>query len=146
MALFEKQIKFIDEVESQLFKQLETTIRSFDFVLKDYVINKQLFREGVDGNNVKLPGYRRTTIRLKIAKGDPVDRTTLRDSGEFYSHIQVDAFSDRFEVSSNVSHDVHIIKRYGKDVLKISNENIQEFMQTYFIPNFRNYVKNNFTK
>jgi len=91
MALFEKQIKFIDELEQQLFIQLELTIRSFDFVLKDYVINKQLFREGVDGNNIKLPGYRRTTIRLKIAKGDPVDRTTLRDDGEFYSHIQIDA-------------------------------------------------------
>lgn len=144
--LFSKQIKFIDGLESNMFSQLESTIRSFDFVLKDYVINKQLFREGVDGNNVKLPGYRRTTIRLKIAKGDPVDRTTLRDDGEFYSHIQVDAFSDRFEISSNVSYDVHIIKRYGINVLKISDENLKQFIQTYFIPNFKNYVKNNFTR
>ena len=138
--LFAKQIEFIENFEKTIFEVLQKTINDNDFVIKDYIINKQLFREGIDGNNKKLEGYRRTTIKLKKAKGDPIDRTTLRDSGEFYSQIQVDAFSDRFEISSNVSHDVFIIKKYGIDVLKVTHENLSEFMQKYFIKNLKDHV------
>lgn len=138
--LFTKQIQFIENFEKTLFEVLQKTILDNDFVIKDYVINKQLFREGIDGNSFKLEGYTRTTIKLKRAKGDPTDRTTLRDSGEFYTHIQVDAFEDRFEISSNVQHDVFIIKKYGIDVLKVTHENITEFMEKYFIPNLKNHV------
>lgn len=140
--MFDTQLQFIDQFESNLYREFEKTIRDYDFVMKDYIINKQLFREGIDGNEKKLPGYTRTTIRLKIAKGDPADRTTLRDEGEFYAHIQIDAFSDRFEVSSNVPYDEFIIKRYGRDILKITHENMLDFMLTYFLPNLKNYANN----
>jgi hypothetical protein len=146
MGVFDRQINFINEFESQLFKELEIAIRSFDFVLKDYIVNKQLFREGIDGKGEKLPGYKRTTIRLKIAKGDPADRTTLRDEGDFHSQIQIDAFNDRFEVSSNVNYDKFILKRYGKDVLRITDENFREFMKNYYLPKLKEYVNNKFAK
>lgn len=146
IMLFSKQIEFIDSFPNTLFKILEQTIIDNDFVIKDYIVNKQLFREGVDGNNFKLEGYKRTTIRLKISKGDPVDRTTLRDSGEFYNHIHIDAFSDRFEIVSDVEHDKFIIQKYGIDVLKVSHENIKEFMHKYFIPNLKNHVNNKTTR
>lgn len=140
--LFSKQIQFIDNFEKMIFEVLQKSINDNDFVIKDYIINKQLFREGIDGNKIKLEGYTRTTIKLKRGKGDPIDRTTLRDSGEFYSHIQVDAFADRFEISSNVEHDKFIIQKYGIDVLKVTQENITEFMYKYFIPNLKNHVNN----
>jgi len=142
--MFKEQLQFLDEFEANLYKQFEKAVIDYDFVMKDYIINKQLFREGIDGDGVKLPGYKRTTIRLKIAKGDPADRTTLRDSGQFYAHIQIDAFSDRFEVSSNIPYDEFILKRYGRDILKITNENMNDFMTTYFLPNLKNYVNNIF--
>ena len=146
MGIFDKQKRFIDEFELSIYSELEIAIRSFDFVLKDLVINKQLFREGIDGKGEKLPGYRRTTIRLKISKGDPADRTTLRDSGEFYSHIQIDAFPDHFEIVSNVNYDKFILKRYGNDVLRITDENFREFMKNYYLPKLKDYVNNKFAK
>jgi len=146
MELFKRQKDFINEFESRLFIELETVIRSFDFVLKDFIINKQLFREGIDGKNKRLPGYSRTTIRLKIGKGDPADRTTLRDKGDFYSSIQIDAFDNHFEVSSNVNHDKFILKRYGRDVLRITDENFRDFLINYYLPKLKNYVNNKFAK
>jgi hypothetical protein len=137
MSIFEKQIKFIEDFESTIFRTFEQTVQEFDFVLKDYVINKQLFRQGIDGDGKKLPGYKRTTIRAKLRKGDPIDRTTLRNEGEFYSHIQIDAFSDHFEITSNVEHDKFIIKRYGRNVLKITEDNFQEFMRNFYLPNLK---------
>lgn len=144
--IFQKQIKFVNELEENIFPTFRDVLKQFDFVVKDYVVNKQLFQKGIDGNKERLPGYSRTTIRLKISKGQPVDRTTLHDTEKFVASIEIDAFSDRFEVSSNVSYDKYIIKRYTKDVLKPTKENMEEFFRVYFLPNLKNYVNNQFTK
>lgn len=146
MEVFARQIKFIESVEKTIFIQMKQTIESFGFVLVDYIANKQLFQRGIDGDEKKLAGYARTTIRIKIGKGQPVDRTTTVDEGDFHASITVDAFSDRFEVSSNVAHDKFIIKRYGKNVLKITDKNMTEFMKVYFLPNLRRNVRNKLTK
>lgn len=146
MDIFKKQKQFIEAFPLTIAIQMEATINSFGFVLKDYVINKQLFREGIDGDGERLEGYKRTTIRLKIRKGDPADRTTLRDEGDFYESIQIDAFSDRFEISSGVNYDKYILKRYGRNVLKITNENFREFMENYFINNLKQKINVRFAK
>jgi len=146
IKMFDAQIKFIESFESNLLSEFERTVMDFDFVLKDYIVNKQLFREGIDGDGKKLAGYKRTTIKYKIAKGDPTDRTTLRDSGEFYAYIQIEAFSSYFTISSNVGYDNFIIKRYGRNILKITSENINDFMFTYFLPKLKNYANNSIAK
>lgn len=146
MDLFRKQKEFIETFPLTIAIEMEATISSFGFVLKDYVVNKQLFREGIDGDGQKLEGYKRTTIRLKLRKGQPVDRTTLHDEEEFVESIQIDAFSDRFEISSGVDYDKYILKRYGRNVLKITNENFREFMVNYFINNLKQKIDGRFTK
>lgn len=144
--LFSAQIKFINEIEKNVFQILQSTIGQFDYVLKDFITNKQLFRQGIDGEGKKLPGYARTTIRIKLSKGQPVDRTTTVDEGDFHASIEIKEFTDRFEVSSNVSYDKFIIKRYGQDILKITNENFTEFLIVYFLPNLRTFAKNKFRR
>ena len=144
--IFAKQKSFVNELEENIFPTFRDVLNQFNFVVKDYVVNKQLFQKGIDGNKERLPGYSRTTIRLKISKGQPVDRTTLHDSEKFVASIEIDAFSDRFEVSSNVSYDKYIIKRYTKDVLKPTKENMEDFFRVYFLPNLKNYVNNQFAR
>lgn len=145
-SIFNKQKRFIETLEETLLNQLKDSINAFNFVLKDFIVNKQLFREGIDGNGKKLEGYKRTTIRMKIRKGDPADRTTLRDEDNFHTSIRIDGFDDRFEVSSDVNHDKFILKRYGRDVLKITDENFREFMENYFLPNLKSKIDGRFTK
>ena len=131
MGIFTTQTRFIDELEMNVMDQLKRTIESYHFVLEDAIVEKQLFDRGIDGNGKRLEGYARTTIRIKISKSQPVDRTTTRDKGDFHASIQIDAFSDRFEVSSDVEHDTWILNRYGRNILKITNENFEDFMFTY---------------
>ncbi len=146
MSIFQKQINFIDDFEKSINESLKKTIESFGFVLKDFIVNKQLFQKGIDGNGKKLQGYKRTTIRIKIGKGQPVDRTTLHDEEKFVTSIDIDAFSDRFEISSDVSYDKFIIKRYGEGIFKPSNENMVKFMVTYFLPNLKQTLDGKFTR
>lgn len=146
MNLFAKQLAFIDNFEKMLFTQLGQAISANHLVLKDYIIEKQLYDKGIDGNKARLPGYKRTTIRMKIAAGQPADRTTLKDSGKFHASINIEAFADRFEISSNVSYDKYIIQRYKKPVLKVTDENFKEFLNKFFLPKLKNYVNNKFAK
>jgi len=146
MALFRRQKEFIDKLEIEFFAILRDTINDFDFVVKDFIINKQLFREGIDSTGEKMPGYKRLTIRYKLAKGDPADRRTLRDSGEFYESIRIEAFNDRFEVSSDVTHAKWIIYHHSEKVLGLTKENLKEFFQNYYLPKLKNYVNNRLTK
>lgn len=144
--IFEKQIAFVNSFEGILNDEIEKAVQSFGFVIKDYVINKQLFRAGVDGTGKKLRGYKRTTIRLKIATGQPSDRTTLRQDGSFYASIQINAYNDSFEVASNVSYDKYLLDpnesylAYGYEAITPSKENMKEFFDKYVIPSFKKTI------
>lgn len=146
MELFKRQKEFIDKLEVEFFAVLRDTINDFGFVVKDFIINKQLFREGIDSTGEKMPGYKRITIRYKLAKGDPADRRTLRDSGEFYESININAFEDRFEVSSDVPQAKWIIYHHSEKVLGLTKENINEFLKNYYLPKLKNYVKDRFAR
>jgi hypothetical protein len=146
MGIFDDQIAFIDKFENDLFLVVQGSIEQFGFVIKDFIVNKQLFQKGIDGDGEKLPGYKRTTIRIKLSKGQPVDRTTLHDTEKFVGSIVIDAFDDRFEVGSNVSYDKFIVKRYGKNVLKPTQENFEEFLKVYFLPKLKKHGVDELTR
>lgn len=142
MTMFGRQLAFLDSFEATLFENIRKTIDENSIELKEYVIESQLYDQGIDGDGRKLEGYKRTTIRYKIAKGQPADRTTLKDKGNFYASIEIRAYTDRFEISSNVSHDKFLTKRYGKNILKITDGNMRDFILKFFIPNLKKYVNN----
>ena len=146
MELFKKQIAYLEKIESEFYATLQKTIESNKVVIKNYIIDKQLFQKGIDGNKKRLEGYKRTTIRYKISKGQPADRTTLKDQGDFHASITIKAFNDRFEVSSNVVHAKYLIKRYKKDILRPTNENMNEFIREHFIPNLKQRFNGKFAK
>lgn len=146
LGLFDRQIEFIDSLQNLFFDSLRQSIEKFDFVITDYIVNKQLFRQGIDGNNKKLKGYERTTINYKIRRNQPIDRTTLMDEGYFHESVTIDAYDDRFEVSSDVNHATYLIKRYGQDILKPSKENMKEFFEVYYIPQLKQRLDGKLTR
>lgn len=134
MALFKKQIQYLETLEQKIFLLLRETIDNKSFIIKDYVVKKQLYDKGIDGKEKRLKGYTRTTIRYKIAKGQPADRTTLKDKGDFYASITIDVYPEHFEISSSVTHSKYLISKYGEDILKPSASNMNDFLRIHFIP------------
>ena len=146
MNVFQNQIDFVSQMEDQLFLSLQRAIESFGFVIKDFIVNKQLFQKGIDGNSKRLAGYSRITIKIKRSKGQPTDRTTLHDSERFVGSIEIKAFSDRFVVSSNVPYVGKLVKQYGKDIFKLTDENLAEFLTKFYLPILKQYVDDKFTR
>lgn len=144
--LFRRQKEFIENFETTLFESFRREIEAEKITLKNYIIDSQLYEKGIDGNGKSLGGYTRTTIRMKIAKNQPYDHVTLKDEGDFYASIYINAYDDHFEVGSDVSHEKFIFKRYTKNVLKITNENMGKFIRTKFIPNLKKQTHDELTK
>lgn len=143
--MFSKQIEFVTSFEKLIFTGMMQAVESHGLIIREYIVENQLFEEGIDGNGKRLEGYKRTTIRMKIAKGQPADRTTLRDKGLFHASIEVTATPQYFVVSSNVPYDQYLKRKYGNAILKITNENMREFMFKFFIPTLKQYVINKLT-
>lgn len=70
-----------------------------------------------DGNSI-TPFYRPATISRKKKKGQPTDRVTLKDHGDFYNSLYLDAMgSGGFDIKSDDPKAKWLFERYGLQIL-----------------------------
>jgi len=106
--------------------KLKNVIDDFDSIT-DKVLddNKQayadentrvLFNEGVDSQGNKLPEYSETTKRIKAKKGQPTNRMTLKDTGDFHKGFFARISSGKMTISSKDDKTNELTERYGQDI------------------------------
>jgi len=70
-----------------------------------------------EGNSI-TPFYRPATITRKKKKGQPTDRVTLKDKGDFYDSLYLDAMnSGGFDIKSGDPKAKWLFDRYGPQIL-----------------------------
>ena len=117
----------------KLTENLKAYQQGVDAVILDIVRDKkglvlsmnrsQLFA-GQDANGIELsPPYARSTVRIKRRKGDPYDRVTLKDEGDFYASFDLEFGQSEFAVNSDDQKAVYLERRYGADVYGLTPEN-----------------------
>lgn len=103
-------------------------------IIVDYVIEDQLFERGVDGDNISLGEYSPVTISIKQIKGQPTDRVTLRDTEAWNRSAYLFIGPDHMEVRTTDVKTGDIFFKYGEKVLKVSDSNLQDFIDFYLKP------------
>lgn len=102
----------------------------------------QLF-QGETSNQTEIrPGYRPLTVTIKRAKGQPTDRVTLRDTGDFYGAFQV-RFNDRaghLAIFSDDDKAAKLERKYGKDIYGLNPDN-QDDLAQMILPDMRNELR-----
>lgn len=125
-----------------LDENLKSLIEEHWWYIVSAVTQDQLYEQGVDGNNNPiLPRYALRTIKNKLKKGQPTDRVTLRDTGEFYQAFRVVADENGFYVTSTDEKTVYLTKKYGKTIFKLSNEHLKELLTRYIRPKLQERMK-----
>lgn len=78
-----------------------------------FIQKQQLFR-GIrpDGGKV-YPDYTPLTKFIKAQKGQPFDRVTRRDTGEYYAGIEINVNGDKFEIESTDWKAEMLNEKYG---------------------------------
>lgn len=93
-----------------------------------------------DGSEI-TPTYSDLTIILKEEKGQPSDRVTLKDTGDFWDSLTVDVDSDTFTMDATDSKTDRLSKKYGDKILGLSDESKrEEYIPLYFFPELKNRI------
>ena len=136
------QINMIDKLKNILTKLrsfnpddiIIDEVRNNEDIITEYVSEDQLREKGINGQNVSIASYdpySRITIEIKQEKGQPTDKVTLRDEGDFHDSffVKVDGYS--FSVSASDWKTGDLLDRYGDEILWISDENVKDFTDNY---------------
>jgi hypothetical protein len=103
----------------------------------------QLFDYGEDSRGIRLDvvsdigGYAPSTIKIKARKGQPTNRVTLKDTGDFYKtfDVQVKANADFSITANTMKGGQDLQERWGDNILGLQDENVikvMEYLETEF--------------
>lgn len=134
-----------------LMYRLRAFSRSFEKevmeIITDYEdVIVQLVREQLWAGETGLgrpisPPYAPRTIKRKQRKGQPYDRVTLKDTGKFYGSFRVERRMDGLYVVSTDEKQEYLVERYGTSIFRLSDENLNYFLNTYVRPGIRDKVR-----
>lgn len=121
-----KRIKAITVLE--VLKHLSENKEFTDLII-ELNTRKQLFEKGVDstGRNLEDIGgfYSFETVEIKREKGQPTDRVTLNDTGDFYNSFRVFFNNSGFVITADTIKDTdNLIERWGADILGLTDESL----------------------
>lgn len=97
----------------------------------------QLNDRGVNNLGVSISDYapyHPMTIEIKKQKGQPYDRVTLHDEGDFAGSFFLEIGTDQFEIKAGDFKTLDLINKYGRQILGLTNENITQLIWDYIYP------------
>lgn len=132
-----------------LHQELREEILENKPVIIRMVTENQLYERGVNGQNIFIASYQPyapRTIQNKIRKGQPTDRVTLKDTGEFYKSFDVVFDENGFYITSNDDKAKYLIEKYGRTIFRLTDDNLTTLLQEYVRPilteKLKMYLKN----
>lgn len=122
-----------DLTEGKIFQEV---VKENESVIVDMNAENQLFEKGVNALGVSISSYRPysdKTVEIKKMKGQPFNRVTLRDTGDFHSVFFVRVSRENFSVDSTDWKTKKLVKKYG-DIFGLTDENLTELIMDYVAP------------
>ena len=129
-----KNLKAINDGLPNLIREV---VKANENIIVEYVSEDQLFEEGKDGNGLLLSDslpYAPYTVSIKRAKGQPIDRVTLRDTEDFHRSFYLEYGSDYVEVKASDWKYRLLASDYGEEILKVAEENVHDLLMFYVLP------------
>jgi len=120
-----------------LIDRLET-IPVNAFIARSLDENKEIVEDliglqheaGIDGTGKRIkPEYTQTTIRIKKGKGQPTDRVTLKDEGDFRKGITQRVRKNRADIFGRDPKTEALKDKYGPEILDHTEESKKEIQQ-----------------
>lgn len=144
MNIIERKIEALKEFEDSIYDTIRLTVVDNEHIIADMNSQVQLYEQGIDRNGDKIAEYapyRPLTIQIKLMKGQPTSRVTLRDTGDFHASFKVIANNISFFIdTSDIKADM-LIKKYGEQILGLTEDNLNELIWEYIYPDLLTKLK-----
>lgn len=93
-------------------------------------LNADQMNSGLNSKNQPItPEYTEFTKQIKRAKGQPTNRVTLRDEGDFHRSLFLESVSDGFSFSSNDPKAPDLAEKYGDDIFGLNGRSEEELSE-----------------
>ena len=125
-------------------RMIQNIIWENEAYIVDMNADEQLFEQGINRLGVEISDYAPyspVTIEIKEAKGQPTNRVTLRDEGDFESSFFLEVGTKQFEIKASDWKTEELIKKYGRQILGLTDENIAILIWQYIYPDLMNEAK-----
>lgn len=133
--LYKRVVIFNEGLVSGMY--IQRIIMDNEAYIVDLNAQDQLYEEGINRLGVSImyyAPYRPLTIAIKEQKGQPTNRVTLRDTGDFESSFYLEVNDKQFEVKASDWKTEALIKKYGRQILGLTDENISSLIWDYIYP------------
>lgn len=119
--------KNVEQWQRSLPDVVLESVKDNEAAILDLNIEDQLFQKGIDSDGQAItPGYTPLTISIKRQKGQPTDRVTLRDTGDFHRSFQISYGNDAFGIFATDPKSQKLEKKYGREIFGLTDESLQE--------------------
>lgn len=130
---FTKKIKALQKAINPTIKK---TVEQNKPLIIGQQTDEQLY-EGKDADTKEIrPSYALSTKIIKRKKGQPTSRVTLKDTGDLYKSIKVDAKTNELIISANVEYFKYLVTHYsGNNLLGLNDDFLEKFTKVKVLPN-----------
>lgn len=123
--LFDATIERLRSIQDDFPALILRLVRLNEAFVVSLNVDRQLYEQGVDGNgDFVAPPYRPSTIRRKIRKGQPTNRVTLKDKGDFHGSFYLIFREGEFEISAKDPKRERLVRKYGKPIFGLTEESL----------------------
>ena len=130
--------------DADILATIEAVVRENEATILDMNAEDQLFLKGIDRNGVSISDYApysEITKEIKRMKGQPTARVTLRDEGDFHSSFYIEYLADGFKIGAKDGKTEKLVKKYGNQILGLTDENVKELATEYIKPELNEKLK-----
>lgn len=138
-------IKSLKSLEEKIPEIIRDGIIENDAYIIDMNVEDQLWEQGIDrlGRFIAdYAPYANTTIEIKREKGQPTNRVTLRDEGDFHHSFFLEVLADSFQIKASDFKTEELVRGYGDEILGLTDENALILSHQYLKPILLTELKN----
>jgi len=135
--MFEKKLKAIREYRKNIMDIAFNEVLDNEDIIVELITEEQLYEKGIRGDEVEIADfspYSPYTVMMKQMRGQPTDRVTLRDTGDYHKSFYIKIGPNYFEVMASDSKTEELVKEYGEEIMQFTEENVNEIIWSYIYP------------
>lgn len=142
--VIEDKIEALTAFKEKIFSFTKDIVLDNEHIIADMNARVQLYEQGINSEGDKIADYapyRPVTVQIKLMKGQPTNRVTLYDEGDFHASFRVIASDISFLIDATDYKTEKLLDKYGEQILGLTDDNLNELVWEYIYPELMNNLK-----